>query len=53
MIPDSEIIELKKILTSEYKVELSLDEVRRMGESLVNIYSVILNNNQRGSAHET
>ncbi len=43
MIPDSEIADLKRILASEYQVELSLDEVRRMGESLVNIASAISN----------
>lgn len=43
MIPDSEILELKKILASEYQVELSMEEVRQIGESLVNIGSAILN----------
>jgi hypothetical protein len=52
MIPDSEIIELKKIIASEYQVELSLEEVRRIGESLVNIASAILNKNHAKGHYE-
>lgn len=53
MIQDADIVELKEIIASEYQVELSLDEVRRIGESLVNIYSAILNHKQRGEGYET
>lgn len=52
MIPDSEIVELKKIIASEYQVELSLEEVRRIGESLVNIASAILNKNHAKGHYE-
>jgi len=52
MIPDSEIVELKRIIASEYQVELSLDEVKRIGENLVNIYSAILDSKQRSEGYE-
>jgi hypothetical protein len=52
MIPDSEILELKKIIASEYQVELSLDEVRRIGESLVNIATAIFNRDHPKGQYE-
>ncbi len=52
MIKDDDIVELKAIIASEYQVELSMEEVRRIGESLVNIYAEILDNNHRATSHE-
>jgi hypothetical protein len=52
MIPDVDLIELKEILTSEYQVELTLEEVRKIADSLINIYSAILDDRQQVGSHE-
>jgi len=42
MISDEAVIELMDIISSDYGKKVSLEKVRKIGEGLVNIYSLIL-----------
>lgn len=46
MVSDSALIELKNIIASEYKVILSMTEVRLIAESLMGLFSVFLRDNK-------
>ena len=52
MIPESEIIELQKIIAADYSVALELDEVRKIGESLFNIRLAVYESRQKARSHE-
>lgn len=40
------VVELQQILAEEYKKTLSIDETRIIGDKLINLYGMLLNNNK-------
>lgn len=40
---NSDLEELRKIITRDYGVSMTLEEVRSIGQRLVNLYSLVLN----------
>lgn len=40
------VVELQQILADEYKKTLSIDETRVIGDKLINLYGMLLNNNK-------
>lgn len=53
LVTDSAIIELRDIIALEYKETLDLEEVRKIAESLIGLYSAILNDSNQDVAYET
>ena len=39
MISDTDALELQKIIKSDYQVELDVEEVKKKGERLIDLYS--------------
>lgn len=52
MISDSDLLELKDIITSDYGVSLDIQETRSVGDSLINIYSALIEQVQAGDSCE-